>query len=677
MHETKIKKFLSISFLLIAISFMLISVGSHDKQIGTFSRVNPTASIENIENSDIVALGDSYQFIVQNETVNLFIQHDGKITVEYLITFINDIHGAPIEYVDVGFSTNNLDRANAFCELIIGSETYNIPSDYIKPPDTQYIEKGTTVEIFRVQPIQSGETGIFHLIINMSGQLYTDTENSSMASFEFSPTWFGKAYAGSTIFNYQLTFYFPPNENDGNLLKWHEKPLPWVEPEYGLANFTSPSEQRLFYRWTYSSISQEKHVFGASFPKSWVANGVVQSAPLDPAIISAIWIGLIAFGAISVIVSISYLAYKYKQKIRTQYYPPVGKKKSPLSSIFCCAFWFFVILVIYFIDSIEILIFSVSIGIIVAGFAFLAYFIARAIDKRRLVYEKPKLSIECVGVNKTLSVPEAAIIKNTPLKKVIFLILFGMIKKNIIAIKTTEPLTLEIKKALDPNKKGQVDEKGRKIRQYELDFYNAINKKTGKISEEKIRNALIKMIKETYKKMTGFNLRATVIYYNDIMNKAWKQVKKSRGAIKLEDIEDEFEFMILDDHFNRKAKEVFSNRIVYVPSWYNNYYYWRRPGVIIPPGSGFFRTGSGSMNFGSFNMGEFANSIASGIENISNNIANNVSKFFDNIIKTVSPPPKPSSSSGSSGRSYGGYSCACACACACAGCACACAGGGR
>ncbi|MBD3185596.1 hypothetical protein GF325_02110 [Candidatus Bathyarchaeota archaeon] len=615
-----------------------------------------------------------YDFDVTNETVNIFVQYNGLLKVEYYITF--DVDDGPIEYIDLGLP-QGLDRSTAVANITVGGMDYQIAKSDIGPPDRSYIDHGTTIYLGNSREIFPGEQGTLHFIGNLSNMLYKDSQNKSKASFKFAPTWFDNSIGGYFVQDYQVTFYFPPNEVDGSQLRWHEINDPdWKEPTYGLANFTNPLEQRLYYRWYYSSISHEKHVFGASFPVSWVADGVVQP---NPAVTNAIWTALVIFGGITVAISAVYLVSKYQKKRKTQYYPPVQKKKNPLGGMVCCGFWVMIILVVVFFEHLATILFALSIGLVVGAFAFIAYFVARWIDKRRIKYEKPKLSIECAGVNKNLTVPESAILKNTPLGRVIFLILFGMMKKELISIESEKPLLFGREKKLFLDNLRKMDEKGRKIRDYELDIYEAIDPKTKKMRESKLKDALIKMIKKVHKKMVGFDLQATITYHENLMKKAWKQVHDSKGEINLDEIEEEFEYMLLDDEFEDKAPRVFGHRPVLVPHWYRSYYWWRRPGVITGiPGRGVGTLG-GRIGGASFNMGSFANSIATGLENVSNNIATNVSNFFNSIVSKVSPPP-PKSSGGSfsgGGRSYGGHSCACACACACAGCACACAGGGR
>mgnify|MGYP006291412629 FL=1 len=578
----------------------------------------------------------TYYFNVLNETCNVYVEYDGSLTIEYFIEFQNTGSTA-IRYVDIGFPTGNYVLSSVNATITTGGGTTVHPVTDIDHAPKDILEHGVTADL-DPYAIPGGSTETFYLIGINRHMLFEDSVDSTKASFEFVPTWFG---VSSQIQNYNLTFYFPANELDGTQLKWHEKSWSeWKEPETGLKNFTDPLEQRLFYNWYYSSISQGPYQFGASFPKSWVASGVVQLNPMATLIV---WIVLSVFGGITVLVSSIYLIVKYKKRKRMQYYPPVRKKPNPFQSVGCCCFiavaagLYFGIDFLYYVDFSSV-IFIGSLVLIVAAFVFIAYFIARAIDKKRVKYKKPKLSIECVGVNKNLTVPEAAIIKNTPLGRVIFLILFGMMRKQLIELEETDPIKFKKTKKLFTENLRSMPEKERKIRDYELDIYEAITS-TGKFNETLLKKAMVGMIKKTHKKMVGFDLKATKEYHDNMMVKAWNQIKNTKGDLKFDEIADQFAYTVLDDEFDEKSKDVYTGRRIYMPYWYYRpYHYWyMRPGGHSV-GSGLGRVAGTPFSGGSggfMGASQFANSIATGLQNISNNIATNVSSFFNSIVSKI------------------------------------------
>jgi hypothetical protein len=599
-----------------------------------------------------------------------YLEYDGSVTIKYNITFnnTNDITYENIDLADIGFLNSNYKFESIKARITSGGGTTWHDLTSITPTD--YVENGVTID-FGPWDIAHNDEEMLYVECNNPRVLYTDSQNSSKASFVFTPTWFDSSTGGSTIQNYNVTVYFVANQHDGTQIVYHSKPDPWKIPTNG--TYDNGSVFYLYYNWFYTSISQGQHDFGVSFSKSWVADGVIMT---DPWLVIFVWV-LVAVGAgVIVLLSVIYIVTQKKKKARTQYYPPVQKAANPFGGIFCCAAVITGVVIFVFVEDYFMLLYGATIALLVLAFVFIAFFVAKSIDKRRLKYEKPKLSIECVGVNKNLTVPEAAIIKNTELGKVIFLMMFGMMRKGIIEIAQNKPLVLEKKQVIIPENLRKLAEDGRKLRDYELDFYEAIGP-NGSIVEAKLREILIRMIKKTHAKMVGFDLKATLAYHDSLMEKAWNQVKNTSGDIKFDAIADQFGYLVLDEDFAKKAPTYFGGRAVYMPYWYARpYSYWHTtPGVSSGIAAPFARTGS----MGAINAVDFASSISTGLSNISSNIATGASNFFSSIVNAVSPPA-PSSSGGSGGgggRSYSGGSCACACACACAGCACACAGGGR
>jgi hypothetical protein len=265
--------------------------------------------------------------------------------------------------------------------------------------------------------------------------------------------------------------------------------------------------------------------------------------------------------------------------------------------------------------------------------------------KRLMHYLPPSLSIEGVGVKRGLMAVEAAVLLERPLDKVCTMILFGLLKKEVLKVSKLKPLRLEV---TDGDREG--------LQAYESGFIGAIDKK-GRVSEEKLRRVLIALIKSTNEKMKGFSRRETKEYYESIVNKAWGQVSQSDAPdVASEVIDRELEWLLVDSAYDKRMSEAVGGRTVFIPAWFPGYSTAARtdlPHISVPslPGS------------------EFANSVVKSVEGFANGLVSKVESFTAGITKTTNPPASGSwSGSGGSG---------CACACACAGCACACAGGGR
>ena len=208
--------------------------------------------------------------------------------------------------------------------------------------------------------------------------IYQDSEDDEYASIEFAPTWFDSAMVhGSTRLD--VNFHLPPGVTS-------------EEPRYHDEPFTEAyfEDDRVVYSWVNEDArGDRKYVYGASFPKEYLAEGVVQTAPA------------FTFPDLS------------------------GCCSSPV-------FW---------------------IGGIAIGWAFLAFMGNRSQKQRRMKYMPPALAVEGTGVKRGLTAVEAAILLEAPLDKVITMILFGLVKKGIITVESEKPLKVKAQDPLPKDAK--------------------------------------------------------------------------------------------------------------------------------------------------------------------------------------------------------------------------------
>ncbi|MCK5053276.1 MAG: hypothetical protein KAR65_03310 [Anaerolineales bacterium] len=282
-------------------------------------------------------------------------------------------------------------------------------------------------------------------------------------------------------------------------------------------------------------------------------------------------------------------------------------------------------------------------------------------NKRKLDYLPPKISIEGHGIKRGLTAVEAAVLSETPLDRVLTMILFSVVKKGAAKVVKEDPLTLE-----------RLDTKV-KLRDYELEFLESLIDKSKKKRRSNLQSITINLVKSVQKKMKGFSLKETLAYYKSITKKAWQQVELAETPeIKSERFAEDIEWTLLDDKFDDKTQQVFRTGPVYLPMWWGSYRPSSTPriptstktAVPIPSGKG--------ISLPTLPGSEFAASVVNSVQDTAAGLVGNLTGFTQGVTKTTNPPPPRTISSGSS-RSGGG----CACACACAGCACACAGGGR
>jgi hypothetical protein len=295
------------------------------------------------------------------------------------------------------------------------------------------------------------------------------------------------------------------------------------------------------------------------------------------------------------------------------------------------------------------------------GWAFLAFLGKQNQKRRKMKYLPPELAVEGTGVKRGLTAVEAAILLEAPLNKVMTMILFGLVKKGVITVESEKPFKVQVTDPLPEDLK---------LWYYERRFLKAV-KPDGTLDEVELREGLIDLIGDVNKKMTGFSLRETRSYYQDIAARAWKQVEAADTPEVLGERWGEgLEWTMLEDDWDDRTHEVFRDRPVVMPHWWWFYRPWVAPSMPSGPRpmpSG----GAQPVTLPTLPGADFANTVVTGIEGAANSVVTKVESFTGKVTQTTNPPPKSSSS----GSKSGGYSCACACACA--GCACACAGGGR
>ncbi len=304
---------------------------------------------------------------------NVYWNADGTMSLDYLLTFTNQPGGHVIEFVDVGMPTNTFDL-NAVQAEINGSPL-NVSSDFQGPSGYGFaVDMGS-------QAIQPGQTGTLHVRVeNIPGVLYTDDNDSNYASATFVPLYYqSDVIRGNT--DMTVTYHLPPGVQPDEP-RWHAAPDGFpAEPQTGVG-----ADGRITYTWQNPSADgSQQYLFGASFPKSYIPAGSIQ----------------------------------------TEYTPPPSSSPSfsiPFGSIFnCLCFLFF-------------------------GFMFLGIPIINAVgsQRRKLAYLPPRIAIEGHGIKRGLTAVEAAILLAEPLDKVLTMILFGTIKKNAAEVLSRDPLQVKV-----------------------------------------------------------------------------------------------------------------------------------------------------------------------------------------------------------------------------------------
>lgn len=285
-------------------------------------------------------------------------------------------------------------------------------------------------------------------------------------------------------------------------------------------------------------------------------------------------------------------------------------------------------------------------------------------------YASPKVSMESLGIKRGLTAVEASYLLDLKPTQIVTAILYSLLQKRAVWAEATKP---SLKLKVLPPYENKTGSKENPLRYYEIDFLQAIQA-DGTLNEEKLAHTVSFLRDTVEEKLRGYSRKDTIDYYRKIVSQAWTQVEKA-GTPELTSnaYNEQLLWLMLDPNQKTRTEVVFRDR-TFQPNplwfwWWYGYtiYHPRptyRPNINAPAQSGPAPAIPGA---------EFANNIATAVENTSNNIVKNLEKFATSIVP---PPPKASHQPARKGADCVCACHACACACACVSCACACAGGG-
>ncbi len=304
---------------------------------------------------------------------------------------------------------------------------------------------------------------------------------------------------------------------------------------------------------------------------------------------------------------------------------------------------------------------------------------------RRSPYSSPVVRMDGVGVNKNLDPVEAATLLRIDPKRVLTMVMFGMMKSGNVKLISTDPVRLELASRWGLN-------------YYEKLFADAIV--DDRLDEDRLLDCFKVLARRVVDKTRPYCRKDTEDYYKKKIDEAWQEIKAvDTPELKLEKYDTNMFWLMADEQFAKKTKDyvtdVPESRTVYVPAYYWWYpYYFGLPhhwgqdrdhgapqpatGEVKVPEAG---APQAPTNKTTASVESFASSISNSVEAMSAGVVGSVERFLGVRNQANAPPPatqfRPASGYRHGGG--GGTSCACvSCACACVSCACACAcaGGG-
>jgi len=304
-------------------------------------------------------------------------------------------------------------------------------------------------------------------------------------------------------------------------------------------------------------------------------------------------------------------------------------------------------------------------GVLVAVIGAVVYVV------RKRSYLLPSVSMETLGIRHGFTAVEASYLLDVKPTRIVTEILYSLLKKRAVWVESTNPaLKLKIMQPFQ-DKTGTLETP---LRYYEKDFLNAI-KEDGTLDEENLAKTIMFLRSTVEEKLRGYCRRDTIDYYRKIVAKAWQQVEQA-GTPELASkaYDEQLLWLFLDPNYQSRTQTTFRDK-AFEPSpfwlwyWYGYRYYNPKPtyepNIKTPTKAGKPPTIPGA---------DFANNIATAVENTSNNIVTNLEKFANAIVPM---PATKASTKPAHHKSSCVCACAtCACVCACVSCACACAGGG-
>ena len=549
----------------------------------------------------VTSYAQDYSFSMDQETVDVFVNQDGSVSLEYWFVFTCDPGAHPIDVVDVGMPNSDYRLSDVSADVNEKPVSTIEQSEFVKPGVAVWLGEGT---------INPGETGMVHVVVGrVGGMVYEDSSDSAYASAEFSPTWYDSQYVHGTT-DLTVRFHLPPGIKPEEP-RWHRSPSNWPQEQPDTA---LDKDGRVLYTWHNPTAAPDRqYTFGASFPIQYVAEGAIKKGP---SALEALF----------------------------------GTVLACLGGTLCNPVFLFI-----------------------AGFAGLIGLSIWGQRKRRMQYLPPSMKVEGVGIKRGLTAVESAILLETPLDRVLTMILFGLLKKGAVTVLSDNPLKIELNQPLPED-----------LYPYEKGFVEAVAQ-DGTLGEKKLQPVVVDLVKEVNNKMKGFSRKETAAYYRDIVQRAWQQVETAdTPEVRGQRFDEQLQWTMLDDKYEDRMGRTFTQPI-FVPLWWNSYRPWASARSTVAPAASArpaaARAGTparpdlGRVQLPTLPGATFAATMVRGVQGTASRIVRNVTGFTSGVTQTTNPPPAPSPSGRSYGGGGGGRSCACACACA--GCACACAGGGR
>lgn len=206
------------------------------------------------------ARAQSYSFRLVEETVHVYWNADGTLSLDYTFTFANDPGAHPIDFVDLGLPNDRYDFQSI--AAWVNGQPAKVTRDYQGEGCC-----GVAIDL-GANAIPAGKTGQVRVYVErIERMLRPDSSDDQYVSAVFSPTWFGSAYVHDAT-HLTVVYHFPPGMS-AQEPRYHQKS--------GVPQIGTDSEGRVTYTWfNPEARGDTQYSFGASFPKKYVPASAYQ-----------------------------------------------------------------------------------------------------------------------------------------------------------------------------------------------------------------------------------------------------------------------------------------------------------------------------------------------------------------------------------------------------------------
>jgi hypothetical protein len=253
-----------------------------------------TANTPTVTTTTNTATAQDYLFHLVRETVHVFWNSDGTLSLDYYFVFTNDPSAHVIDFVDVGMPNSNYDFSSITAD--VDGNSLAISSDF--QGDGPY---GFAVDM-GAYAIRPGDTGHLHVAIGrITNMLYNDTDNpKTYASGNFSPAYWTTAHSVTDL---TVVFHLPPDMQPGEP-RYHTPEGGWPGNDAPQAAYDN--QNRVTYTWHSAEANgYTQYTFGTSFPKKYVpASAIVQPSVTLAPLVSGALLGLPNLGGRTITVAV-------------------------------------------------------------------------------------------------------------------------------------------------------------------------------------------------------------------------------------------------------------------------------------------------------------------------------------------------------------------------------------